>query len=192
MWFRLGALGTAQIKRALPHRYPMLLVDAVIELVPTQQVRATKAVSIAEPWYQALPDGTEPGGYAYPQVLVVESWCQCAALLARADPAATARADPAAHGRDDRAAGGDPGGGGPARSPVAPDEVALLGGLSGVSFGAAVYPGDVIEHRAEVLRRFPGALTVTGESVVGAMRVLRVEQALMALRPATLLQRSTG
>nr|WP_303332600.1 3-hydroxyacyl-ACP dehydratase FabZ family protein [Streptomyces sp. NA02950] len=65
----------------LPHRYPMLLVDRVVELVPGERVTAVKAVTLNEPWYAGIAAGT---GLAYPASLVVESWGQTAGLLASA------------------------------------------------------------------------------------------------------------
>ncbi|HEU5470225.1 MAG TPA: hypothetical protein VFV67_06200 [Actinophytocola sp.] len=70
------AFGLDGIARLLPHRYPMLLLDRVTGLVPGVRLTATKAVSGNEPWYA----GGGPG-FAYPPVLVVESWCQAAGVL---------------------------------------------------------------------------------------------------------------
>lgn len=67
----------------LPHRYPMLLVDRVLELVPGESIRAIKAVTLNEPWYAGLSD-TPDFSYAYPQTLLIESWGQSAGLLASA------------------------------------------------------------------------------------------------------------
>ncbi|GLW48124.1 3-hydroxyacyl-[acyl-carrier-protein] dehydratase FabZ [Streptomyces sp. NBRC 14336] len=70
-------MNTAQVAGVLPHRYPMLLVDRVTELVPGRSIRTLKAVTVNEPWYAAAPAGA-----AYPQALIVESWGQSAGLLA--------------------------------------------------------------------------------------------------------------
>ncbi|WP_029767202.1 3-hydroxyacyl-ACP dehydratase FabZ family protein [Haloglycomyces albus] len=67
------------IKEILPHRYPMLLVDRILDLKPGTSLRAAKAVSGNEPWY-AHSDSD-----AYPTVLLVESWCQAAGVLVAAD-----------------------------------------------------------------------------------------------------------
>ncbi len=64
-----------EIKRLIPHRYPMLLVDQVAEVVAGQSLLAIKAVSGNEPWYA---DAT---GCDYPPALVLESWCQAAGIL---------------------------------------------------------------------------------------------------------------
>lgn len=63
------------IRALLPHRPPMLLVDAVTELTAGQSLHATREVRPDEPW---LDDG-QPG---YPWALVLESWCQAACILA--------------------------------------------------------------------------------------------------------------
>ncbi|WP_202919207.1 3-hydroxyacyl-ACP dehydratase FabZ family protein [Saccharothrix deserti] len=68
----------ADIIRVLPHRYPMLLVDRVVELVPGESLTALKAVSANEPWYADLAAGAPDD---YPPTLLVESWCQAAVLL---------------------------------------------------------------------------------------------------------------
>ncbi|MGC9376725.1 3-hydroxyacyl-ACP dehydratase FabZ family protein [Streptomyces sp. MH13] len=63
---------------SLPHRYPMLLVDRVVDVVPGERIRAVKAITVNEPWYA----GTAPDAdLAYPPSLLVESWGQTAGLL---------------------------------------------------------------------------------------------------------------
>lgn len=62
----------------LPHRFPVLLVDRVDELLPGERVTARKAVSLGESWYA----GAEPGGdLGYPPALLLESWVQAGAVL---------------------------------------------------------------------------------------------------------------
>jgi len=76
-----GALGPLDIRRimaALPHRYPMLLVDRVISIIPGKSIHALKAVSINEPFFQ----GHFPGRPIMPGVLIVEAMAQAAGLLA--------------------------------------------------------------------------------------------------------------
>ena len=63
---------------ALPHRYPMLLVDRVEEIVPDQSIRAIKAVSINEDFF----NGHFPGRPIMPGVLIVEALAQAAGILA--------------------------------------------------------------------------------------------------------------
>ena len=63
---------------ALPHRYPMLLVDRIEEIVPDQSIRAIKAVTINEPFFQ----GHFPGRPIMPGVLIVVALAQAAGVLA--------------------------------------------------------------------------------------------------------------
>jgi 3-hydroxyacyl-[acyl-carrier-protein] dehydratase len=66
-----------QIQSLLPHRYPFLLVDRVIDLVPDKSVVALKNVTINEPFFQ----GHFPGHPVMPGVLIVEAMAQTAGLL---------------------------------------------------------------------------------------------------------------
>ena len=66
-----------RIQDLLPHRYPFLLVDRVIELEPNQRIRAYKNVTANEPFFQ----GHFPGHPVMPGVLVVEAMAQAGGLL---------------------------------------------------------------------------------------------------------------
>ncbi|RDI97897.1 3-hydroxyacyl-[acyl-carrier-protein] dehydratase FabZ [Dyella solisilvae] len=66
-----------QIQQLLPHRYPFLLVDRVIELVPDKRAVAIKNVTINEPFFQ----GHFPGHPVMPGVLIIEAMAQAAGLL---------------------------------------------------------------------------------------------------------------
>lgn len=73
-----GPLDVRRVMAALPHRYPMLLVDRVEELVPGERISAIKAVTINEPFFQ----GHFPGRPIMPGVLIVEALAQAAGVLA--------------------------------------------------------------------------------------------------------------
>ena len=66
------------ILAALPHRYPMLLVDRVVNLVPDESIHAVKAVSFNEDFFQ----GHFPGRPIMPGVLQIEALAQAAGILA--------------------------------------------------------------------------------------------------------------
>ena len=67
----------SEIQRLLPHRYPFLLVDRVVELEPNKRVLAYKNVTANEPFFQ----GHFPGRPVMPGVLVVEAMAQAGGLL---------------------------------------------------------------------------------------------------------------
>ena len=66
------------VMAALPHRFPMLLVDRVEELVKDERIVAIKAVTINEPFFA----GHFPGRPIMPGVLIVEALAQAAGILA--------------------------------------------------------------------------------------------------------------
>ena len=73
-----GAYDIARILKALPHRYPMLLVDRVAELKAGEEITAIKAVSFNESFFQ----GHFPGRPIMPGVLQIEALAQAAGILA--------------------------------------------------------------------------------------------------------------
>lgn len=74
----IGPLDITRVMAALPHRYPMLLVDRVERLVKNQRIVAIKAVSMNEEFFQ----GHFPGRPIMPGVLQVEALAQAAGVLA--------------------------------------------------------------------------------------------------------------
>ena len=74
----VAPLDVRAVMAALPHRFPMLLVDRVDELVADERIVATKAVTINEPFFA----GHFPGRPIMPGVLIVEALAQTAGVLA--------------------------------------------------------------------------------------------------------------
>ena len=66
------------IKRRLPHRYPFLLIDRVLDYTPGESLRAVKNISANEPWAA----GHFPDRAIMPGVLLVEAMAQACGLLA--------------------------------------------------------------------------------------------------------------
>ena len=71
-------LDTRAIQQLLPHRYPFLLVDRIVELEPLKRIVGIKQVSVNEPFFQ----GHFPGAPVMPGVLVIEAMAQAGAVLA--------------------------------------------------------------------------------------------------------------
>lgn len=140
------------IKRLLPHRYPMLLIDRILRAVPGESLVATKAVTANEPWYAGLPDDAE---HDYPPVLLVESWCQAAgALICLGEP----------------------------NPDVLVGKVTLFGSISGLRLRRPVYPGDVVQHTVRLVRAVSDAAMLTGEATVDGVPVMEVGSIIIALR----------
>src|SRR5258706_5612957 len=74
-------LTITEIMKLLPHRYPMLLVDRVLEIEEGKRIVGLKNVSANEQFFQ----GHFPGAPVMPGVLIVEAMAQCAAILGLLD-----------------------------------------------------------------------------------------------------------
>lgn len=70
-------LNSQEISALLPHRFPFLLVDRVLELVPGEFCKAVKNVTVNEPFFP----GHFPGQPVMPGVLILESLAQTGALI---------------------------------------------------------------------------------------------------------------
>jgi len=66
------------IMKLLPHRYPFIMIDRILEIVPDEKIVALKNVTINEPFFQ----GHFPGNPIMPGVLIIEAMGQAGAVLA--------------------------------------------------------------------------------------------------------------
>ena len=72
-----GGFDIDEVLRRLPHRYPMLLVDRVLECIPGERIAAIKNVTMNEQFFV----GHFPGRPVMPGVLILEAMAQAAGIL---------------------------------------------------------------------------------------------------------------
>jgi UDP-3-O-[3-hydroxymyristoyl] N-acetylglucosamine deacetylase/3-hydroxyacyl-[acyl-carrier-protein] dehydratase len=72
-----SAMDVTRIMRVMPHRYPFLLVDRIVEIEPERRIVGLKNVTINEPFFQ----GHFPGHPIMPGVLIVEAMAQVGGML---------------------------------------------------------------------------------------------------------------
>ena len=74
---KVDEIDIMRIQRMIPHRYPFLLIDKVIDLVPDERAIGVKNVTINEPFFE----GHFPQRPVMPGVLIIEAMAQTAAVL---------------------------------------------------------------------------------------------------------------
>jgi len=75
-------LNINEIMNFLPHRYPMLLVDRILEVEPNKRCKGLKNVTMNEAFFQ----GHYPGMPIMPGVLIIEAMAQAGAVILLSDP----------------------------------------------------------------------------------------------------------
>jgi 3-hydroxyacyl-[acyl-carrier-protein] dehydratase len=73
----MGEMDIGEIMRHLPHRYPLLLVDRVLECIPGERIKGVKNVTVNEPFFQ----GHFPNYPVMPGVLIIEALAQVSLIL---------------------------------------------------------------------------------------------------------------
>lgn len=152
-------MDAGEILSVLPHRYPFLLVDRILEYEPGRRAIGLKNVSLNEPFFQ----GHYPGRPIMPGVLILEAMAQVAgiAVLTSAEAAAVAAA---------AAPGGSMVDGAEALARIVP----LVAGFDEVRFRKPVVPGDQLRIEAQVVRlrgkvgKIQAKAFVDGETVAEA------------------------
>ena len=128
----------------LPHRYPMLLIDRVIDMVPGNSIKALKNVSINEPFFA----GHFPHHPVMPGVLILEAMAQAAAIFSFADEAGL--------------------------KPKDEETLYYFVGIDGARFRKPVLPGDqlhievVAERLGRSICKYQGHAFVDGQVVAEA------------------------
>lgn len=139
------------IKRMLPHRWPMLMIDRAYDVVPGVSGRGVKSVSVNEPFFA----GHYPDHSIMPGVLIVEAMAQLVAvvyvaeILEAAEGAGGSTAEGAAEGDVSRSVG-------------------YLGSISNMKFSRLVVPGDQLTLDARLGQRFGGLRQVKVRASVGS------------------------
>ena len=149
-----------QIKALLPHRYPMLLVDAVTELRPGESIRAIKAVTFGEAAYAAISNRAATA-LGYPTSLVIESFCQAAGILFMETSGAS-------YARE--------------------RHVLLFGALMGCRVRGAARPGDLLTHYARITKTLSDSAVFGGHVEVDGRTILTLEHVVMAVRDRAVLE----
>lgn len=149
-------IDVATINTLLPHRYPFLLVDRVVELEPNKRVLAYKNVSCNEPFFQ----GHFPSQPVMPGVLVVEALAQAGGLLTQlSHRAALAERQASGETIPDEPIG---------------DKLYYLVKIDAAKFTRMVVPGDRLELDVTLKRMirnmalYAGVARVDGEQVACA------------------------
>ena len=125
----------------LPHRFPMLLVDRVIDMIPGQSATGIKAVTINEPFFA----GHFPAKPIMPGVLIVEALAQTAGVLA-------------IHGAR-------------AKDPAGGDKLVFFMAIENAKFRTPVEPGCLLHLKVQVVQdrgrvaKFTGRAEVDGKLV---------------------------
>jgi 3-hydroxyacyl-[acyl-carrier-protein] dehydratase len=71
-------LNIQEIMKLIPHRYPFIMIDRILEILPREKIIALKNVTINEPFFQ----GHFPENPIMPGVLIIEAMAQAGAVLA--------------------------------------------------------------------------------------------------------------
>jgi 3-hydroxyacyl-[acyl-carrier-protein] dehydratase len=86
----MPVLNTNEIKNLLPHRYPFLLIDRVLDYELNKTLKAVKNITVNEPYFQ----GHFPVKPVMPGVLIIEALAQAAAILGSLSLAGTLEVEP--------------------------------------------------------------------------------------------------
>ena len=123
-------MNSPAISSVLPHRYPFLLVDRVLEMTAGKRIVALKNVTVNEPFFT----GHFPDHPLMPGVLICEAVVQAGGILARSSVEPTSTTESAAPSSFQNG-------------------LAMLTGLDRVRFRRQVVPGDQLYLEVEILRR---------------------------------------
>jgi 3-hydroxyacyl-[acyl-carrier-protein] dehydratase len=141
----LISLDVNEIRKYLPHRYPFLLVDRVIECEPCESLVAIKNVTVNEPFFE----GHFPHRPVMPGVLILEALAQASAILASTE------FDPEEIDVENR--------------------IYLFAGLDKARFKRPVEPGDQLRIETKITRRIRNMWKCDGQATVDGELACRAQ-----------------
>lgn len=145
-------MDVVEIQKILPHRFPFLLIDRVVELKEGEFIDAYKNVSISEHVFQ----GHFPGHPVYPGVMIVEGMAQAGGVLAFKSMSEEDQAD-------------------------IENKVVYFMSIDACKFRAPVRPGDRLEYKLHVIKHRGNIWMLKGEAYVDGKLTTEAELKAMIM-----------
>ena len=139
-------LDVIEIQKIIPHRFPFLLLDRVLEIKAGESIHAYKNVSVSEHIFQ----GHFPGHPIYPGVMIVEGLAQAGGVLAFKSMSEDEQKDTA-------------------------NKVVYFMSIDKCKFRAPVVPGDRLEYNISVIKQRGNIWVLKGEAFVDGKLVTEAE-----------------
>ena len=139
-------LDVVEIQKILPHRYPFLLVDRVVDVQNGESIEAYKNVSISEPVFE----GHFPGHPIYPGVMIIEGMAQAGGVLAFQSMSGEEQADTR-------------------------DKVVYFMSIDKCKFRHPVKPGDRLVYKLDVIKHKGAIWVLDGKAYVDDKLVAQAE-----------------
>ena len=152
----------SKIKSVMKHRFPMLLVDAIISLREWDQVVGVKCITATDKCFAHLHDDCPPERYAYPPSLMIEAFGQACGVLVGLK----------------RACDGRPW-----------DELMLAAGLTGFEILKNANPGDRLEFRGQMVKEFTDFAVFDGSVLVDGAIIAQIDSMIVAFRRPGVIDR---
>lgn len=139
-------IDVVEIQAILPHRYPFLLIDRVVDFVPMESIEAYKNVTIGEQIFQ----GHFPGHPIYPGVMIIEGMAQAGGVLAFKSMDANSQ-------------------------DATKDKVIYFMSIDNCKFRSPVKPGDKLVYKLSVLKHRGNIWVLDGKAYVDDKLVAEAE-----------------
>ena len=155
-----------EIKKYIRNRYPLLMVDKVTRVVKGDSIIAVKNITGNETCYKDIPiDHDNIEAYAYPVTLIIESFCQVAGILAGVTVS---------------------------NETVGNNNIVLFGSISDCVLLEDAYPGDTLEHHANIIKITSDAAVIGGEIWIKNKNVClgKIGMVVIGTKPANKLKES--